>query len=284
MALPQVVDDVVGSYLDEVDAQVRGLIEGLYLIGSVAMGDFRRGGPVARFGPSGASVSDLDFVAVTAQPPGPPELAALARAHGRLTRRHRRPTFDGLYLTWPDLARDPADVLAGAHVHDGRLHRAQPAHTHPVIWHELAQHGLTIRGPEPAQLQVRTDRAGLTAWVRANLDSYWRRWHRASSRPLSGHGVVCLSSWGPTWGVLGVSRLHYTLTTGLICSKTAGGHYARDRFDPRWHRLVDECLRIRCGLPGRSAYATPAARRRDALDFVDMVISDAHRMDSGDPA
>jgi hypothetical protein len=36
MALPQVVDDVVSSYLDELDAQVHGLIEGLYLIGSVA--------------------------------------------------------------------------------------------------------------------------------------------------------------------------------------------------------------------------------------------------------
>jgi hypothetical protein len=64
MALPQVVDDVVGSYLDEVDAQVRGLIEGLYLIGSVAMGDFRRGGPgrSAYATPAARRRDALDFV------------------------------------------------------------------------------------------------------------------------------------------------------------------------------------------------------------------------------
>ena len=114
----------------------------------------------------------------------------------------------------------------------------------------------------------------LTAWVRANLDTYWQQWHQRSSRPLSPHGLVCLMSWGPTWGVLGVSRLHYTIATGLICSKTAGGRYARDRFGQRWHRLLDECRRLRHSGPCPSGYRTPIARRREALAFIDMVIRD----------
>ncbi len=59
-----------------------------------------------------------------------------------------------------------------------------------------------------------------------------------------------------------------------------GGRYARNAFDARWHRLIDECLRIRASLPGRSAYSTPLARRRDTLNFIDMVISDVCRLNS----
>jgi hypothetical protein len=48
---PVVVDQVVDAYLRMVDAEVAGLVEGLYLVGSVALGDFRPRG------------SDIDFVA-----------------------------------------------------------------------------------------------------------------------------------------------------------------------------------------------------------------------------
>ncbi len=85
-------------------------------------------------------------------------------------------------------------------------------------------------------------------------------------------------SWGPAWGVLGVSRLHYTLATGAIASKCGAGEYAREAFDPRWRHIIDECLRIRRGGPGRARYRSPFARRRAALDFVAMAIDDAHRL------
>jgi hypothetical protein len=100
------------------------------------------------------------------------------------------------------------------------------------------------------------------------------------------------------WIVLGVSRLHYTLATGEICSKEAAGLYARQTFLERWHRVVDESLRIRradrarpdaasacaefaADLRIRSAgdlslYRTPIDRRRDAISFGEMVITDAH--------
>lgn len=84
-----------------------------------------------------------------------------------------------------------------------------------------------MRGPRPETLRIWTDRDTLTAWSRTNLNTYWRWWQQRSSAPMSRAGLACLTSWGPTWGVLGVSRLHYTVSTGLICSKTDGGRYAR---------------------------------------------------------
>ena len=143
---------------------------------------------------------------------------------------------------------------------------------HPVLWHELAQHGTAVRGPHRDELTIWTDRDRLVEWVRGNLDGYWRRWHARSAAATSLAGLVSLTHWGPTWGVLGVARLHYTISTGRICSKTAGGRHAMDTFDQRWHRIVDECLRIRTARAGRPRYGDPVRRRRDALAFVGMVI------------
>jgi hypothetical protein len=74
--------------------------------------------------------------------------------------------------------------------------------------------------------------------------------------------------------VLGVSRLHATLTTGEITSKYGAGLYAMRRFPVHWHRVLVEALRIRRGDRVRSTYGTPLGRRRDLLAYVAMVIED----------
>src|ERR671926_451105 len=96
MTLPAMVQSVVDAYLDAVDEEMPGLIEGLYLVGSVALQDFR------------PHRSDVDFVAVMSRRPDAASLAALALIHARLQKRWRRPFFDGIYVTRDDLASDPA--------------------------------------------------------------------------------------------------------------------------------------------------------------------------------
>jgi hypothetical protein len=135
----------------------------------------------------------------------------------------------------------------------------------------MAQLAVAVRGPHRDELDVRADRAQLTGWLRGNLDGYWRRWHARCSRRLSPAGALGLTHWVPVWGVLGVARIHHTLHTGQVCSKSAGARYALETFDRRWHRVLGECLRLREG-SGRPRYANPVARRRDALAFVDAVI------------
>ena len=49
-------------------------------------------------------------------------------------------------------------------------------------------------------------------------------------------------------------------------------------FAPRWHRILNECLRIRLATPGPSLYPNPLTRRREALTFVSMAIDAAHRL------
>jgi hypothetical protein len=71
MPLHPVVAEVVAAYLDAVATAAPGLVEGLYLVGYVALGDFR------------PHSSDIDFVAVTADRPEPATAAALEPVHAR---------------------------------------------------------------------------------------------------------------------------------------------------------------------------------------------------------
>ncbi len=95
------------AYLLAVDAVDPDLVEGFYAIGSAALDDFRPG------------ASDVDFVAVTTTAPTDLQVAALTRIHARMS---RRPILDGIYTTWPDLARDPGQASPGPHAYGRRFH------------------------------------------------------------------------------------------------------------------------------------------------------------------
>lgn len=255
--------DLAAAYLELVDAEAPGLVVGLYLVGSVALGDFRPRG------------SDVDFVAVTAAPADATALASLARAHAALNARWRRPPFEGIYLTWHDLVRDPAACGPVPYAHDRRFVPAGRFELSPVTWATLARHGVRIRGPRAGSVGIWDDPAVLDGWTRENLDAYWRPWLARVGRLASRDGLASLGPWATEWGVLGVTRLHYTLASGEITSKYGAGLYAMRRFPLRWHRVIVEALRIRRGDPGRSTYPTPLGRRRDLLAYVAMVMEDA---------
>jgi hypothetical protein len=263
------VTEVVADYLAAADTAVPGLIEGLYLEGSVALGDFR------------PHASDVDFVAVTAEKLDVSAHAALARVHTDLRRRRRRPFFDGVYLTWTDLGDGPAEAGPVPHAHEGRWYPTGSREHNPVTWHTLARYGVACRGPHPGALGVWADPDALAAWTDGNLDSYWRRWLTRAAKLASPFGLHALTPAAVVWVVTGVTRLHYTLATGDITAKTGAARYALSTFPQRWHRVLHEALRIRRADPGRSAYRSPLRRRRDTLEFGAMVLDDAHRLHNG---
>ena len=103
-----IVTDVVHDYLRTVDSEQPGLIECLYLVGSVALGDFR------------VHTSDIDFIAVISGGTAGGVLDSLERAHARLRAQHKRPFFDGIYVTSDELGRSPLPSREGPHTHAGR--------------------------------------------------------------------------------------------------------------------------------------------------------------------
>lgn len=263
--MPSIVTDIVESYLALTDTEAPGLIEGLYLEGSVALGDFRPG------------ASDIDFVAVTATPPDAADNAALQRVHTRLRQQSRRPFFDGTYLTWNDLTAGPASAIGRPTVLQGLMQTKSIAGQQtPVIWHTLAEHGVALRGPSIYDLNVWTDPAALAAWQNRNLDDYWANGLSRAARLTSKPGLGLLTDFGTVWTVTGIARLHYTLATGRITSKDGAGRHALAAFPNRWHLIINEALRLRRNDSRTSLYRNPLARRRDILAFGHMAIADAH--------
>jgi hypothetical protein len=273
--LPVEVGRSVELFLTAVDEVAPGLVTGFYLVGSVALGDFHaRGAGRGRL----STASDIDFVAVTDRrlEPGSRKMAAVTEAHARTVTRFPRPHFDGTVLTWADLAAGPDACPDVPCAHESRFTPAGRGGINPVTFCELAGHGIAVRGPQPAEVDLWADQDALRAFTLDNLRTYWRPWWRRAKQPRLLAVVVGLSAWFPVWTVLGVSRLHHLLATGTMTSKCGAGRYAQKEFDPRWQRIIAESLSLRTeGAEGHRGYRNPLARRRDTLAFLDTTIDAA---------
>ncbi|HEV7276189.1 MAG TPA: aminoglycoside adenylyltransferase domain-containing protein [Devosiaceae bacterium] len=250
-----------GELVRLLQRHVPGLVDSLYLVGSAADGDFRPGR------------SDLDFVAVLSRPASGSDLEALTIVHRLYASDLTFPALDGIWLTsdeltaGPDAAADGPTTQSGDFVEKGRGNR------NPIAWLALRQQPLILLGKPPDRDALWYDPERVSSWTCGNVESYWTNWLQRASNSFSRPGLAMLGKSAPMWGVLGISRLHYTLATGGLASKAAAGEYALSAFDQRWQRIIREALRIRRG-GGASIYRNPLARRRDALGFVAMVIAD----------
>lgn len=259
--LPVEVARVTTRYLTLVDAAVPGIVDGLYVVGSVALDDFC------------PSASDIDFIAVTHVPASEQVRRRLAGVHRDLAVELKEPALEGIYVTVDELNRSPLKT-AGLRYHDGKLTVGEGGRS-PVEWSTLAHHGVTVRGVDPAELGVFVDEAELIEWTLDNLDQYWARWVAQSKKLTSRTALTMLTDWGVAWGVLGVSRLCYTAATGKVISKTGAGRYALSTFPDRWRRILDEALQCRATRPTAPvAWPIPWRRRREAVAFMEAAVEE----------
>ena len=251
----------MSAYAGLVDGKLPGRIRGLYLTGSVALDDYRPGR------------SDIDFVAVSDTALERSELEVLQRVHAELRRampqRTGGPKLDGVYLTWADLAAAPVG-LSSAYCLRGRFEAKGDFAINPVTWRTLHRHPVALRGP--AQPVVHHDDQMLREWCRESLRRYWGSYVR-QARGWGMYRLYSLNRELAVWGVLGASRPHATIRTGEMISKTAAGTYALEVFPSRWEPIVRDAIAGRGG-GERSSYRSMFARRSDALDFMEYVISD----------
>ena len=255
--LPVPVRRHIETYLDAVDSALPGFIEGLYVIGSIPLGDYQ------------PAVSDVDLVAVCARTPTKPQLDALATIH-----RPSHPSIDVLYVTGNELGSDPRQLspaysLEGTFMPDGGFM------ANPVTWRQLQSAAIPVRGPSLAEHDVWYDADTLRRWNVANLDDYWARWLQGWRNVEPAEQAVRHKS-GLQWLVLGVPRLHYTIATLGVTSKTGAGRYAIGVVDKRWHSVVEVALALRADQQSPLPRSV-AALHADAAEVAAWLIEDAHR-------
>jgi len=253
--LPATVRRDIEHYVSAAHGVLPGFVEGLYVTGSIALGDYR------------PAISDVDLVAVCAEHPREPQLEALSTLH-----RPSRPTFDVVYVTKGDLSRDPRE-LSAPHSRGGAFKPDGAFNANPVTWRQLATGAIPVRGPRLTDADVWFDADALRRWNLANLENYWvdslQRWRRVEP-----HEAPVRHEYGLQWLVLGVPRLHYTIATLSVTSKTGAGQYALSVVDSGWHTLINTAIALRAD---RSApLPMPVqALHRDAADLTAWLIEDA---------
>lgn len=248
--------EAIDRHLAALDEAAAGLVTAYYITGSVALGDFH------------PESSDIDFIAVVSRDLGTADLDMLDAVHRALP---DRPHMDGVYLSQAQFDARLSGGQAVPYTLDGKLHREGEAfQLNPVTWAELAQCGMVIRGEAP---RFEVDLGALKAFNRENLRSYWRPFIAEARAKMAERASDALLPYPQTlpWLVLGPPRLHFTIATGEIASKTTAGRYGAALF-PAWAYLVEKALAVR---NGDDVPPPTAAELADAADFAEAVTYDA---------
>lgn len=248
-------------YLTTADEVAPGLVEGLFVVGSYALGDWIEG------------TSDLDVVVVTAEPATKDDFVRIIEIHSRLAAVDGLPRIDGPYLAWGDLLAEPATGLFRPWTLDGEPHHdGECFEINPVTWYTLANHGLRVRGPEPSTLGIPTDTEARVRFVVENLRSYWKDVAAQVAAACERPQPPAFAAPTLVWCALGALRLHCTAFTGDVVSKRAAGEYGLTVLPDELHGVVRTALSMRAD--GERGPVT-LDMMRDAAKVIDWCVRDA---------
>ena len=218
------VNQAVERLLAGVGETLADDLVGLYLHGSLALGDF--------FPPA----SDVDFLAATARPVPEPAFRRLAALHaafkaeGGWTAR-----LEGVYLPPAALRRQgPAGDRWPTVGSDWDFALGRPGPTWVLDRWVTREHGVVVTGPDPRALIDPVGPGELRAAVRAALADNWTLEHRDVGwlRPRNYQAFAILT----------MCRNLYALEHGMLVSKPVAAAWARRRLAPPWPAMVDRAL------------------------------------------
>ena len=222
------VNAVVHEILAGARAALGNDLVGMYLVGSLAAGDFD---PVN---------SDIDFIVATAGELSEETLSALAAMHARIAAGSSKWAMEveGSYIPRQALRRfDPANAR---HPHifrgedESRLFMMQHACDWIIQRHLLHEHGVVVVGPPPHTLvdPIRPDE--LRGAVR-QLAPVWPEPLLHNPEPLRHDGYHAYT-------VVTLCRMLYTLEHGTVVSKPVAAQWGRLAYGARWDALIERAL------------------------------------------
>jgi hypothetical protein len=235
----------VNAIIEDLHAALQAILDtqwvGMYLLGSLALGDFR------------PEASDIDYLVVTDSRLSPELVTRLADLHSSLSAGPSRwgRELEGSYIPRKAVRRqDSADTR------HPRIERyeALSIQQHDTDWvinrFVLREHGVTLSGPPPHSLidLIRPDDLR-----RAVLDLLW--WWELQLTET--HRVE--QSGYQAYAVLSMCRILYTLQHGTVVTKPVAAQWASDVLDNQWVPLIERAL---------TWPAEPMNRLAETLDLI----------------
>jgi len=220
------VNAVLHAFRRDVEAILGSRCVGIYLFGSLALGDF-----------SPERTSDIDFLVVTADAIPQPMLDALAAMHaGMLASGLAWATeLEGAYIPLAPLRRYRPDDARHPMV---ERHERLEVKQHDSDWvihrHVLRERGVTVAGPPPDTL---IDPITPDELRQAAVDCLRGWWAPMLDDPTRLH-----DPWYQAYAVLTMCRILETLEQGTVTSKPAAARWARQALGDRWATLIERAL------------------------------------------
>lgn len=227
--------DVLNIFAEAISAELGDNLVGIYLIGSIASGDFD-------------SDSDIDFLVVTNTELTEVNMKSLQDIQIKIYDIDCYPAkhLEGSYITIADLNNwkmvgekklyyfDNGNTAYEFSAHDNKWH---------VRW-ILRERGITLVGPKPETILQQIPLDKMYAEIKMTMLLVKRLFEEEINRPLSFFN----SRFGQSFTVLTYCRMLHSLHTGTVQSKKAGAAWAKEFVDPKWIKLIDQAWHEREGV------------------------------------
>ena len=221
------VNAVLADFLAGVQAILGDHFIGMYLYGSLALGDFD---------PQG---SDIDFIVVTDAALSREHFAALREMHARFSAGGSpwAKKIEAAYISQEVLQHTVPPEARYPQIEKGGTLAMEPLESGWMVQcYTLREHGVVVAGPHPHTLvalvgreQTRQAAAYAEVWLeQARHDPEWLAWLRRKENQA--------------FVVLTLCRMLYTLDRGAVASKPAAARWARQTLGTRWAALIAGAL------------------------------------------
>jgi predicted nucleotidyltransferase len=227
--------EVLNIFVDEIVAELRENLVGIYLVGSIASGDFDLD-------------SDVDFLVVTTT---------------ELTETNMKP-LQNIQIKIHDIDCYPAKHLEGSYISIRDLNNwntigekklyyfdngstSYELSTHDNQWHVrwiLRERGITLVGQKPETVLQSIPLDELSNEIKRTMLQVKRFFEDEINHPLSFFN----SRFGQSFTVLTYCRMLHTLHTGTVQSKKAGVQWAKQFLNPKWVDIIDQAWNERKGV------------------------------------
>lgn len=226
------VSAVVNALHDQLVGILGDGLTGLYVSGSLAVGDFDE------------RISDIDAIAVVTSPLDHSHLTRIDQAHHAVVDRF--PDWDDrlevLYVDREELAQRGAAAYPVAVISPGEpFHRLAPPMSPSddewlLDWRALRESAIAVRGPAPGQLLNRISEEQTRERIRKDLQQWPERIDRSTVRH---------AGW-QAYAILTVCRGACALATGQTVSKLTAATWAKTAW-PDHAELIERAIAWRSG-------------------------------------
>lgn len=227
--------EVLGTFVYEIAAELRENLVGIYLVGSIASGDFD-------------ADSDIDFLVVTNTELTEANMKPLQEIQTKICAIDCYPAkhLEGSYISIDDL-NDWSIVGQKQLFYFDNGSTSYELSTHDNQWHVrwiLRECGITLMGQKPENIMPSIPAHELANEMKTAMLQEMKDFEAELHRPRS----FWNSRFGQPFFVLTYCRMLQTLQTGTVQSKKAAAQWAKQVVDPKWVTLIDQAWQEREGV------------------------------------